>query len=181
MDAISSSGSKRGDERWLLAGFRLGWRGGFLDLLLGGIEGRPGSAVARPPSKTKGGPGSGCPSKSCLIPSQLGIRKSAFAYLSGVLSVAVSKKKKIVQYVASDKTVGLLDGFALVTTQHNTGNSISIGVDDVIARFPWAGYFLFSGLILSSSFFLKKKDYYMKLVLASFLLPRGAAAAVLVL
>jgi len=71
-----------------------GWRGGFLDLLLGGIEGRPGSAVARPPSKTKGGPGSGCPSKSCLIPSQLGIRKSVFAYLSGVLSVAVSKKKK---------------------------------------------------------------------------------------
>ena len=57
------------------------------------------------------------------------------------------------QYVASDKTVGLLDGFALVTTQHNTGNSISIGVDDVIARFPWAGYFLFSGLILSSSSF----------------------------
>ena len=51
------------------------------------------------------------------------------------------------QYVASDKTVGLLDGFALVTTQHNTGNSISIGVDDVIARFPWAGYFLFSGLL----------------------------------
>jgi len=94
VDAISSSGSKRGDERWLLAGFRLGWRGGFLDLLLGGIEGRPGSAVARPPSKTKGGPGSGCPSKSCLIPSQLGIRKSVFAYLSGVLSVAVSKKKK---------------------------------------------------------------------------------------
>jgi len=62
-----------------------------------------------------------------------------------------------VQYVASDKTVGLLDGFALVTTQHNTGNSISIGVDDVIARFPWAGYFLFSGLILSSFFFKKKR------------------------
>ena len=120
MDAISSSGSKRGDERRLLAGAED-------SSICFSVVSKAGQALLWParPAKPKEGPNhftslSGCPSKSCLIPSQLGIRKSVFAYLSGVLSVAVSKKKKIVQYVASDKTVGLLDGFALVTTQHNT-------------------------------------------------------------
>ena len=65
------------------------------------VVSKAGQALLWParPAKPKEGPNhftslSGCPSKSCLIPSQLGIRKSVFAYLSGVLSVAVSKKKK---------------------------------------------------------------------------------------